>query len=241
MAEDLIKKLAYLKHIHFEEEAGLRDTFFRAREVRKGENVLTQGENQNFLYVVKTGWFFSYAMLPGGSRQIHEIFTAGDVINVENLSWPTSTASVTCALTGELHFAPVGKVTSLFQQHQNLDSVFRALQTVQNTLLIDRLTAVSRLDAYNRVAYFLSDALARQNLVAENQSDVLYLPLSQNLIADCLGLSSVHVSRQYGKLINEGLIQKIGRKSLKILNIESLQAKGDYKNRFGNLALSKAA
>lgn len=240
MAGDLIKKLAYLKDIHSEEADALRGTFVRTRTLQKGDTVFTQGEEQTVLYSVKSGWFFSYAILPGKSRQIHEIFTAGDVIGIEALSWAQSTASVACAVSGELHLAPAVQVQELFQRHQNLDSVFRALQTVHNILLIDRLTAVSRLDAYNRVAYFLSDALARQNLIAETPSDVLHLPLSQNLIADCLGLSSVHVSRQYGKLISEGLIQKLGRKSIKILNVERLHKRGDYKNRFEKLALSRA-
>ena len=235
MAGEFIKKLSQIQEIGPSEDFALRETFARTRRAYKGETVFSQGGIQDQLYIVKSGWFFSYAILTDGSRQIHEVFTAGDVIGTENLSWSKATASVACAVAGELYTAPISETRSVMQRYPRLAGAFRALLMVHNTLLIDRLTAVARLDAYNRIAFFLSDALARQNLTAETRSNILQMPLSQNLIADALGLSSVHVSRQFGKLIKLGLIQKIGRKNLKVLNIETLQALGDYKNRFENL------
>ena len=240
MARDFICKLSHIRDIAPHEDFALREFLVRTRNVQKTKTVFSQGQDQGQFYIVKSGWFFSYEILTDGSRQIHEIFTAGDIIGVENLSWSKSTASVACAVSGELYAAPISQTLSLLQEHPNLDSVFRALQMVHQSLLIDRLTAVARLDAYNRIAFFLSDALARQNLTAETRSDILQMPLSQNLIADALGLSSVHVSRQFGKLINQNLIRKIGRKSMKILDVETLQSEGNYKNRFENLTLSPA-
>lgn len=238
MAGEFIAKLSQIQEIDLDESFALQEVFSRTRCLQKGETVFTQGQDQDQLYIVKSGWFFSYTILTDGSRQIHEIFTAGDLIGAENLSWSKTTASVACAVAGDLSTAPISQALTLLRRHPRLDSAVRAFLTIHNILLIDRLTAIARLDAYNRIAYFLSDALARQNLMAEACSDILKMPLSQNIIADALGLSSVHVSRQFGKLIQLGLVRKIGRKSLKILNVDALHLAGDYKNRFESLTLT---
>ena len=238
MAEEFIRKLSNLRELGEVEDTALRATFYRTQTFHKGQAVFTEGEHSDDVYIVKSGWFFSYAILSDGSRQIHEIFTKGDVIGLENLCWSQAMTSMSCAVSGELYTAPIKQLRNLLQQQPNLDHLFRTLQMVHQVLLIDRLTAVSRLDAYNRLAFFLSDALARQNLQGNVPNTILRLPLSQNVIADCLGLSSVHVSRQFGKLVQDGLISKIDRKTISILDPEKLRAEGNYKNRFSDLIRS---
>lgn len=238
MAEEFIRKLSNLRELGEVEDTALRTTFHRTQSFHKGKAVFTEGEHLDDVYIVKSGWFFSYAILSDGSRQIHEIFTKGDVIGLENLSWSQAMTSLSCAVSGELYTAPIMQLRNLLQQQPKLDHLFRTLQMVHQVLLIDRLTAVSRLDAFNRLAFFLSDALARQNLHENIANTILRMPLSQNVIADCLGLSSVHVSRQFGKLVQDGLISKIDRKTISILDSERLSVEGNYKHRFSSLIKS---
>lgn len=235
MAEEFITKLARLRELGAAESAALRSSFHRVKSVKKGKVLFTQGEPLDDIFIVKSGWYFSYVILADGSRQIDEIFTEGDIIGLENLDWSDALTSISCAVEGELYAASLMQVRALLHRLPKLDHTFRTVQTIQNILRIDRLTAISRLDAFNRIAFFLSDIFARQNLNAEKPSSILKLPLSQNLIADCLGLSSVHVSRQYGKLVEQGLIGKIDRKTFSILDVERLTAEGHYTDRFTTL------
>lgn len=235
MADEFIRKLARLRELDAADSAALRSRFQRVKSVQKGKALFTQGEPLDDIYIVKSGWYFSYVILADGSRQIDEIFTKGDIIGLENLGWSEAMTSISCTVGGELYAASLAQVRTLLHRHPKLDHVFRTLQMIQNILRVDRLTAISRLDAFNRIAFFLSDTFARQKLNTDNPSSILKLPLSQGLIADCLGLSSVHVSRQYGKLVEQGLISKIDRKTVSILDVERLNAEGHYTDRFATL------
>lgn len=236
MAGDFLKKLEVFADLS-EIEAGIYQSLTRTqRTLSEGENLLTDGIANSNLFVVKSGWFYSYAILSNGSRQIHEIFTAGDVIGTEHLSWGTSMTSVAAALGGEVYQIPIKTARLALMENPRLNAIFYALHMVHNSLLLDRITAVSRLGAYHKLAYFLADMLTRQNLVAETKTDIIHLPLSQSFIADCLGLSSVHVSRQFGKLIQNGIIKKQGRYDTQVLDREALLKLGDYTDRFADSA-----
>jgi CRP-like cAMP-binding protein len=57
------------------------------------------------------------------------------------------------------------------------------------------LTAIARLDAYERLSFFLldiHDRLRRHNLIAR---PTFHFPLTQDQIADHLGMTMVHVNR----------------------------------------------
>ena len=236
MVAEFVKKLSQLKEISPHESAALLRTFQNVSRIQKGASLYREGADQNSLFIVKSGWFCSYTILNSGSRQIHEIFSTGDVIGLENLSWMTASSSIACVVPGEVHSASLSEVRHLFQQHPNLDHLFQTIQKINTVLLIDRITAVSRLGAYNRIAFFLADTLAQQELVGGSTSKILNMPLSQTFITDYLGLSSVHVSRQFSKLVKAGLIKKMGGKKICIENREKLQLAGDFKNRFVDCA-----
>lgn len=238
MAREFIAKLSPFRAISSDEAAQLNQTFHRVRRVQKGATLLSEGKSQDYLYIVKSGWHYAYTVLTDGSRQIHQIFTAGDVIGMENLYWQNATSSVAAITDGEIYTAPVARVRDLFHHNRNLDHLFQSVQMARTAMLIDRLTAISRLGAYNRIAYFLSDALSRQTFPSETPTNMLHMPLSQTFIADCLGLSSVHVSRQFGKLMSEKLIRKIGHKNIEILDKTRLQSIGAFVDRFESLGLS---
>ncbi|WP_427454219.1 Crp/Fnr family transcriptional regulator [Litorimonas sp. WD9-15] len=238
MAGEFLKKLEIFAELS-EAEANLyRSLTQTERTLNENQTLLTDGAPQSNLYVVKSGWFYSYAILPDGSRQVHGIFTAGDVIGTEHLSWGTSMSSVAAASDGVVYQIPVKAARQFLMDNPRLNAIFYALHMVHNGLLLDRITAVSRLGAYQKLAYFLADTLIRQNLILETETDILHLPLSQNFVADCLGLSSVHVSRQVGKLIKNGIIEKQGRYDFRVLDRDALLKLSDYTDRFADIASS---
>jgi len=236
MAGEFLKKLGIFADLSEDEAHLYRSLTKTERALSEDQTLFTDGSPQSNLYVVKSGWFYSYAILPDGSRQVHEIFTSGDVIGTEHLSWGTSMSSVAAASEGEVYQIPVKAARQVLMDNPRLNAIFYALHMVHNGLLLDRITAVSRLGAYQKLAYFLADALIRQNLILETETDILHLPLSQNFIADCLGLSSVHISRQVGKMIKNGIIEKQGRYDICVLDRDALLKLGDYTDRFADIA-----
>ncbi len=230
-----IRKISNFADISAGEADMLLDLFVTERDYSDGEAVFTEGEEQTTFFTVLEGWFYAYAILPDGSRQIHDIYHAGDVIGLDHLSWSQATTSVSAASNGRLALAPLEPARRMMAGNPHLSAILYSLHMLTNVLLLDRITAVARLGAYESLAYFLSDAITRRKMIRADYPSELYLPLNQKFIADCLGLSAVHVSRQFNKLIENGVIRRLSRASIQILDEERLRKIGDYHDRYANL------
>ena len=85
------------------------------------------------------------------------------------------------------------------------------------------MTAVLRLDAQERVALFLLDIydrLRRHNLISR---PTFALPLTQNQIADYLGMTMVHVNRTLRRL-REEKIAIVAQQVVMITDLDRLRA-----------------
>ena len=230
-----IRKISNFADIAQEEADMLLGLFHEERTYKDGEKVFSEGEDQSTFFVVLEGWFYAYSMLPDGSRQIHDIYHAGDIIGLDHLSWSISTTSVAAASSGRLAVAPLLPTRRMMFSNPHLSAIFYSLHMLTNVQLLDRITAVARLGAYESLAFFLSDAIARRKVMKADYPSELYLPLSQKFIADCLGLSSVHVSRQFNKMVENKLLRRLSRSSIQILDEARLRKIGDYNDRYANL------
>ena len=230
-----IQKISHFAEVDNAEADMLLSLFGEERAFKEDDIVFTEGTPQSTFFVVLDGWFYSYAILPDGSRQVHDVYHAGDVIGLDHLSWSTATTSVAAASGGRLGVAPLLATRRLMFGNPHMSAILYSLHMLTNALLLDRITAVARLGAYESLAYFLSDAIARRKVLGADFPSELYMPLSQKFIADCLGLSAVHVSRQFNKLIENGLIRRLSRSSVQILDEARLRKIGDYQDRYANL------
>jgi CRP-like cAMP-binding protein len=230
-----IRKLSNFADIDQAEADMLLALFSHEKSYTDGDSVFEEGQDQSTFYVVLEGWFYSFTILPDGSRQIQDVYHAGDVIGMEHLSWAVATHSVSAASNGRLAIAPALPARKIMFENAHLSAIFYSLHMLINVQLLDRITAVARLGAYESLAYFLSDAIARRKLMQADYPSELHLPLSQKFIADCLGLSAVHVSRQFNKLIENKILRRLSRSSIQILDEDRLRKISDYNDRFASL------
>lgn len=230
-----IRKISNFADIDTAEADMLLALFQEEKTYADGEPVFEENQDQSTFYVVMEGWFYSFSILPDGSRQVHDVYHAGDIIGLDHLSWSKATTSVSAASNGRLAVAPLLPARRMMFRNPHLSAIFYSLHMLTNVQLLDRITAVARLGAYESLAFFLSDAIARRKIMQADYPSELYLPLSQKFIADCLGLSAVHVSRQFNKLIENKLLRRLSRSSIQILDEDRLRKIGDYNDRYANL------
>lgn len=72
--------------------------------------------------------------------------------------------------------------------------------------LLCQITRLGRLSAYKRVADWLLETQARLAMAGVPTVDQFLVPLTQELLADALGLTSVHVNRTLQALRRDELI-----------------------------------
>jgi len=236
--QPFIEKVRRFIDLDDEHEALLTHLQGETVAYQPGDQVYMDASEQCEFFVVTSGWFYAYATLPDGSVQVHDIYHPGDIVGLDHLTWGIATSSVSAASEGTLTCIKTDRARRMMFRHPTISAVFYSMHMLTNVLLLDRLTAVARLSAYNSLAYFLTDAYTRRMASEAREMENtgrLIMPLTQDFIADCLGLSAVHVSRQFKKLAENGIIERIDRKTIQINDTQRLFKMSDYVDRYENI------
>ncbi|HEX2561897.1 Crp/Fnr family transcriptional regulator [Phenylobacterium sp.] len=154
--------------------------------------------------ILVSGWASRRRVMSDGARQIFSFVLPGDPCEGRRRG-AVSLVALTPVETVEAPGLFQAAEDSLL--HAGLAEAFEAMREEEERLLLDHIVRLGRLTAYERMAHLLlelRDRLARVGLAEERR---LPMPLTQETLADALGLSIVHVNRTIQQLRREGLIE----------------------------------
>ena len=184
----------------------------KRRELRKnaGETLIDEGQTDAPLYTLLHGWAFRYKTLRDGRRQILNFLLAGDFIGVQQ-KMADAAAHGVVALTDAVFC--VFQRDALWELHRTSPSMgFNVtwLTAHVESLVDDTLLSVGRRSAEERIAMLLILLFKRAAaLQADAGSSGVPFPLTQQHVADGLGLSLVHTNKTLRRLERRGLHQII--------------------------------
>ncbi|GJL73607.1 MAG: hypothetical protein NMNS01_28060 [Nitrosomonas sp.] len=157
-----------------------------------------------------------------GERQIINYILPGDIISPLALVSPKKKYSI--ASITDLHVSVLKPeyLMDLYTVRPNLFSLYIEILDWENAMLIEQMTCIGWLTAYQRTVYLLLNLYERLKLVGCVKNDTFYAPLTQQLLADTLSLSIVHVNRTIKRLRDDNLI-KMESNEIELLDIPSLK------------------
>lgn len=94
---------------------------------------------------------------------------------------------------------------------------------------------VGRRDGHTRIAHLLCEFSLRLKVAGLGEATDYELPMTQEHIADCTGLSPVHVNRMLKQLTAEKLITRTTGRSVTIGNWRKLAHAGDFDSNYLHL------
>lgn len=175
--------------------------------------------------MIVAGWAAQYRMLPDGNRQIMSLLLPGDLTgSLAQLPLPASCA--VAALT-ELETVSaqllVEAAAATAPVHPGLAHAVRIMAHLGHELLCDQIVRLGRQTACARFVHLMLELYGRLGRVGLAGDNSFAMPLTQNVLADVLGFSVVHVNRTMQQLRRDGLLDiKGGRVNL--MHPERLQA-----------------
>jgi CRP-like cAMP-binding protein len=98
-----------------------------------------------------------------------------------------------------------------------------ATALIQERSRIDRLGAIHRLEARERIAAFLLDLYDRLRHLGQISQPRFNLPLTQGNIADYLGMTPEHFNRTLADLRDAGLVE-IDRRFIRNMQVKQLRS-----------------
>lgn len=172
--------------------------------VQRGDTVLAEGEASAHFYTVLSGWGFRYKMLEDGRRQIVNYVMPGDLIGLQGTLMGEMQHSVEALSAMTLCVFERERLFRLYEQHPSLAYDVTWIASREECMLDENLLAVGRRSASESAAYLI--ALLTHRAETTRLSTGGRLALTQQHVADTLGLSLVHTNRTLRGLVAMGLI-----------------------------------
>jgi CRP-like cAMP-binding protein len=201
------------------------------RKIPRHREIIVAGHRYDRLFILHGGFVSRYKVLPDGKRLILNLGLPGDLIGFPSCLFEVAVNSVS-SLT-DIEVSPVS-FTTLFKLFTDFPRIGAALfwssacdVAVQSEHLVD----LGRRSAYERLAHLLLELLVRLRAVGLAGDVSFRLPLTQELMADVLGLSGPHLNRMIRCLREEGLAT-IEKQQVVIQDLASLSSLAGFEESY---------
>jgi len=193
-----------------EREAALVLAMGSQRQVHNsGAELFGEGHLRGRPKVLLSGWACRCRVLPDGRRQILTFTLPGDAIGLCRRPSPAA-LSTAVALTKVVTADATTLAEAAFEhdgQYEGLASAVSAAGALDDANLLDQIVRLGRHTAHERMAHLFLELRWRLAAVGLASESRFPLPLTQEVLADALGLSIVHVNRTMQQLRRDGLIE----------------------------------
>ena len=209
---------------------------FKAGEltVEPRATILQEGTSSTHLFTVLTGWAFRYKMLPDGRRQILNFALPGDFLGLQATVFNEMSHSVEALSDMMLCVFPRERLWQLYENYPGLAFDVTWLASREEQILDQNLLSVGRRSAIERMAHLLLHLFLRARDVGLAPSMRFFPPLTQQHVADTLGLSIVHTNKTLRRLSDRKVVRWKNRQ-LDILDVEGLRRIAQYEDAEGQV------
>lgn len=225
----LWRRLAAFATLSEQELSIIRQTAAAATDVPAGVELHAEGETLRKPAALLSGWACRQRVLADGRRQIFDFLLPGDLFG-HCLSLNAAAQASALTLTAA-RIASVGCLCEMADdpaRFPGLARAFAAAQARQNAFILDHIVRLGRQTAYERVAHLLAELSHRLDEIGYATGAFVPMPLTQEMMADALGLSVVHVNRTLKLLKRERLIETQAA-SMRVVRPAALAAIAEFR------------
>jgi CRP-like cAMP-binding protein len=177
--------------------------------------------------VLLTGFAYRHKIVGNSARQVLSIHIPGDMVDLHASFLGIADHSVQMLTAGEVALIPAEAVRDIAYSHPTIGRAMLLDTLVDGSRFREWIASVGRRDARARIAHLLCEFAVRLQAAGNSEMLNYVFPMSQEQIADAVGLTPVHVNRMLQRLRHEGLIST-NKRSVAIEDWEGLVRAGDF-------------
>jgi CRP-like cAMP-binding protein len=193
-----------------------------------------EGERPTACAVLLSGFAYRQKLTSDGARQILALHIPGEPLDFQNLFLDEADHNVQMLTRGEMAIIPREEVQALAQSRSTISHAILVTILVEASIFREWIVNVGRRDARARLAHFLCEMGSRLEAQGLAEDYGYQLPMTQEQLADALGLTPVHVNRTIKALEAEGLVARRGR-NISFPDWQRMQDVGDFNRRYLHL------
>lgn len=203
-----LRGMAHFQPVSAEELAMIESLKQAEFECDADALLVQEGQSDGPLYTLLQGWAFRFKTLADGRRQILDFLQPGDFIGLQQKMSDAANHGVRAITTVRLCSFARDALWTLHREMPSLGYDLTWLAAHSEAHVDENLLSVGRRTARERVAALL---LLLHLRAAAHDPEVtrigLKVPLTQQHIADAMGLSLVHINRTLRQLAQQRLYQ----------------------------------
>lgn len=207
MIEKLLMKLRVRDELSAEEEAALRALPADVRDVAADKTIIRAGQVLNESTLLLDGLMCRYKDLRNGRRQISELHVSGDFVDLHSFTLKKLDHSIMALTPCRFAQVPHERLKAITEQFPHLTRVLWFSTTLDAAIHREWVLSLGRRTALARVAHLFCELHARLQIVGLTDGFTYKLGLTQLDLAECLGLTSIHVNRTLKALRERGLVE----------------------------------
>ncbi|MEQ8604695.1 MAG: Crp/Fnr family transcriptional regulator [Marivibrio sp.] len=220
-------KLGLVMTLSDDDRARLRSLSETELRFRRGAALLSEGAEQDAVYVLKAGWVGCARHLSDGRRQITRFALPGDVVGFDALVQHVSTQDASALSDVTVVVLRPAELIDLAASAPHLGMALLWATAKDESALAERLASIGRRFALERLAHLFVETRLRLEALGLAEEDRLHFPVTKEQLADAMGLTTIHIYRTLRRLTESGLVRLDGA-WLEILDLEALKRLGKF-------------
>lgn len=230
MDNRLIKKLDAIITLTDEDRRALDGMCENVGKVLKGEDVIRDGDCTDDVHLIIEGWAYRYKILEDGSRQITAFLIPGDFCDMHVAVLGEMDHNIGALTDTTVGYIPRDQMNELIERPQ-IARAFWWATLVDEAVLRAWIVNLGRRDAFHRIAHLICEMHLRMQNIGLVEDNCFDLPLTQEELADTVGITTVHANRILRRLRQADLIE-LRRGRMTIKDVQRLQQESGFDPRY---------
>ncbi|HEX8378983.1 MAG TPA: Crp/Fnr family transcriptional regulator [Allosphingosinicella sp.] len=193
--------------------------------------MVREGDRVDNCVLLLSGFAYRHKITGAGQRQIIAIHLPGEFLDLQNCLLGLADHNVQALTRCEVATVPVAALRKLAEDRPRVGQAMWMDTLVDAAIFREWIVNVGRRDSISRLSHLLCEMALRLEEAGLAVDRRYQLPMTQEQLADCTGLTPVHVNRVLKELGRMGLISR-DKRSVEIVEWDRLQRIGDFNTRY---------
>ena len=196
--------------------------------------VVREGDPPTHCAVLVSGFAFRQKLTSDGARQIIGLHVPGDTMDLQNLFLDVADHNVQTLSRAEVAYVNRNELRRLSLASSSIAHAIFVETLIDSSIFREWIVNVGRRDSRARLAHLLCEFAIRLEAAGLTEEYGYELPMTQEQIADAVGLTAVHVNRTLKLLDGEGLIIR-DKRNVRFPDWQKMRKVGDFNERYLHL------
>jgi CRP-like cAMP-binding protein len=233
--EPMLRKLQLWRPLETAEQAAVLALPHEVVELHPQKFIIREKDCATQSCLLVSGLAFRHKLARGGARAILALHMSGDLVDLQNSLLEVADHSVQTLTAATVAFIPREAIVDLALRFPNIGLAMWFDTLVDGSIAREWILNVGRRVGHVRIAHVICEFGVRLESLGLGLRTRYEFPLTQEQLADAVGLTPVHVNRMLKELERRGLITRSGR-HVTVEDWDALVRVGDFRDTYLHLS-----